>query len=119
MRELEILYDTVMNADKVGGILLGGSVPKHAIMNAFMLRDGGDYTVYINTGYEGEGSNAGANPEEAKSWGKALPDENNVKVWGEASIIFPTSGGGRLQAKVKSGIFLSGDTLHFYLFIYH
>jgi deoxyhypusine synthase len=89
VRELEVLYDTVLNADKVGGIILGGSVPKHAIMNAFMLRDGGDYTVYINTGYEGEGSNAGANPDEAKSWGKALADDNNVKVWGEASIIFP------------------------------
>jgi deoxyhypusine synthase len=89
VNELEVLYDTVLNADKVGGIILGGSIPKHAIMNAFMLRDGGDYAVYINTGYEGEGSNAGANPEEAKSWGKALPDENNVKVWGEASIIFP------------------------------
>ncbi len=89
VNELEVLYDTVMNADKVGGIILGGSVPKHAIMNAFMLRDGGDYSVYINTGYEGEGSNAGANPEEAKSWGKAMPDENNVKVWGEASLIFP------------------------------
>jgi deoxyhypusine synthase len=89
VHELEVLYDTVMNADKVGGIILGGSVPKHAIMNAFMLRDGGDYTVYINTGIEAEGSNAGANPEEAKSWGKAVPDENNVKVWGEASVIFP------------------------------
>jgi deoxyhypusine synthase len=89
VKEIEVLYDTVLNADKVGGIILGGSVPKHSIMNAFMLRDGGDYTVYINTGYEGEGSNAGANPDEAKSWGKAVADDNNVKVWGEASIIFP------------------------------
>jgi deoxyhypusine synthase len=89
VREIEILYDTVLNADKVGAIILGGSVPKHSIMNAFMLRDGGDYTVYINTGYEGEGSNAGANPDEAKSWGKAVADDNNVKVWGEATLIFP------------------------------
>jgi deoxyhypusine synthase len=88
-KEVELLYDTVLNADKTGAIILGGSVPKHHIMNAFMLREGGDYTVYINTAYEGDGSNAGANPEEAKSWGKAVADENNVKVWGEASIIFP------------------------------
>jgi deoxyhypusine synthase len=99
VNELEVLYDTVLNADKVGGIIIGGSVPKHAIMNAFMLRDGGDYTVYINTGYEGEGSNAGANPEEAKSWGKAMPDENNVKVWGEATIIFPILVAGAFKIK--------------------
>jgi len=89
IKEVEVLYDRVLDADKTGAILLGGSVPKHHIMNAFMLREGANYTVYINTGYEGEGSNAGASPEEAKSWGKASPDSNNVKVWGEASIIFP------------------------------
>lgn len=88
-REVEVLFDIVLNADKTGAIILGGSVPKHHIMNALMLREGADYTVYINTGFEEEGSNAGANPEEAKSWGKASPNENNVKVWGEATIIFP------------------------------
>jgi deoxyhypusine synthase len=88
-REVEVLYDVVLNADKTGAILIGGSVPKHHIMNALMLREGADYTVYINTGHEEEGSNAGANPEEAKSWGKAVANENTVKVWGEATIIFP------------------------------
>lgn len=89
VREVELLYDTVLNAGKTGAIIIGGSVPKHHIMNALMLREGADYTVYINTGHEGEGSNAGANVEEAKSWGKAAHNDNNVKVWGEASIIFP------------------------------
>lgn len=88
-KEVELLYDTVLNADKTGAIILGGSVPKHHIMNAFMLREGGDYTVYVNTGHEEEGSNAGANPDEAVSWGKSVADDNNVKVWGDASIIFP------------------------------
>lgn len=40
-KEVELLYDTVLNADKAGAIILGGSVPKHHIMNAFMLREGG------------------------------------------------------------------------------
>ena len=88
-KEVELLYDRVLNADKTGAIIIGGSVPKHHIMNAMMLREGADYTVYINTAYEQDGSNAGANPEEAKSWGKAAATENNVKVWGDATIIFP------------------------------
>ncbi|MDD3084201.1 MAG: deoxyhypusine synthase family protein, partial [Candidatus ainarchaeum sp.] len=55
------------------------------------MREGIEYTVYINTGFEGEGSNAGANIEEAKSWGKASFKNNSesVKVWGDATIIFP------------------------------
>jgi len=88
-KEVELLYDDVLNSEKTGVIALGGSVPKHHIMNALMLREGADYTVYINTGIEAEGSNAGANPDEAKSWGKASLDSNNVKVWGEATIVFP------------------------------
>jgi deoxyhypusine synthase len=88
-KEVELIYDTVLNADKTGAIIIGGSVPKHHIMNAFLLRDGGDYTIYINTAYEQDGSNAGANPEEAKSWGKSALNGNNVKVWGDATIIFP------------------------------
>ncbi|MGI0100615.1 MAG: deoxyhypusine synthase [Candidatus Micrarchaeaceae archaeon] len=89
VNEVSVIYDTVLNANKTGAIILGGSVPKHHIMNALMLREGADYTVYVNTAYEQDGSNAGANPEEAKSWGKAARDDNNVKVWGDASIIFP------------------------------
>ncbi len=89
VNEVELLYDTVLGVERAGAILIGGSVPKHHIMNALMLREGVDYTVYINTGHEEEGSNAGANPEEAKSWGKATPDDKNVKVWGEATLVFP------------------------------
>ena len=89
IKEVEVLYDTILVQDKIGAIILGGSVPKHHIMNACMLREGADYTIYINTGYEGEGSNAGAPPEEAKSWGKVAHNEYTTKVWGEASIIFP------------------------------
>ncbi|MDO8647694.1 MAG: deoxyhypusine synthase [Candidatus Diapherotrites archaeon] len=89
IKEVEVLYDSVLNADKVGAIIIGGSVPKHHIMNACMLREGADFTVYINTGIEAEGSNAGANPEEAKSWGKAAASKKAVKVWCEASIAFP------------------------------
>ena len=87
--EVKLLYDTVLNVEKAGALIIGGSVPKHHIMNALMLREGADYTVYINTAYEQDGSNAGANPNEAKSWGKAAPTKNDVKVWGDASIIFP------------------------------
>ena len=83
------IVNRTLNAEKVGIIILGGGVAKHFVANACLFRDGADYAVYINTGYEGEGSNAGANPDEAVSWGKISDKARSVKVWGEASIIFP------------------------------
>lgn len=83
------ITDLALNAEKTGAIIIGGSLPKHHIMNANMFREGADYTIYINTAIEEDGSNAGARPEEAKSWGKAAANENEVKVWGEATLVFP------------------------------
>ena len=54
-----------------------------------MFRNGADYAVYINTVPEYDGSDSGALPEEAVSWGKILPDADRVKVYCEASLIFP------------------------------
>lgn len=83
------INDIAINADKTGAIILGGSVPKHHIMNANLFREGTAYTVYINTSTEGDGSNAGARPEEAVSWGKQSIDAASVHVEGDATIIFP------------------------------
>ncbi len=59
-----------MKAKKSGMIILGGGVIKHHICNANLMRNGADYSVFINTGQEFDGSDSGAKPEEAKSWGK-------------------------------------------------
>lgn len=78
-----------LNSEKTGIIALGGSLPKHAIANANLFREGADYAIYLTTAQEYEGSNAGANIEEAKSWGKVKDTEKNVKVVGDCSITFP------------------------------
>ena len=48
-----------------------------------------DYSVYINNSQEFDGSDAGALPDEAVSWGKILPEAESVKVFGDATILFP------------------------------
>jgi len=83
------LEDIVLDAKETGAIILGGSLPKHHIMNANMMREGTKYTIYINTAMEGDGSDSGALPEEAKSWGKAAADSSSVKVQADATIAFP------------------------------
>jgi len=78
-----------MNAEKSGVVALGGSVPKHLVANANLFREGADYAVYVNTAMEYEGSNAGANPDEAVSWGKFKAKRKTVKIYAEASLVFP------------------------------
>ncbi|CAJ0565651.1 unnamed protein product, partial [Mesorhabditis spiculigera] len=74
---------------KTGVLILGGGVVKHHINNANLMRNGSDYTVYINTGQEFDGSDSGASPDEAVSWGKIKPLASAVKVYAEATLVFP------------------------------
>ena len=83
------MNNTTFDKDKIGVILLGSGVAKHHILNANMFRDGADYAVYINTAQEFDGSDAGALPEEAITWGKLMKNCEAVKVHGDATILFP------------------------------
>jgi deoxyhypusine synthase len=83
------LIELAMGAEETGIILLGGGVVKHTVCNANMFREGAKYAVYVNTAQEYDGSDSGALPEEAKSWGKIAARAETVKVFGDATIIFP------------------------------
>jgi deoxyhypusine synthase len=85
------LNNTSVGKNKTGMIILGSGVVKHAICNANLYRNGADYAVYINSFQEFDGSDSGASPEEAKSWGKikASSESESVKVVCDATIAFP------------------------------
>jgi deoxyhypusine synthase len=83
------LNNTSLGKKKTGMIILGAGVIKHAICNANLYRNGADYAVYINTLQEYDGSDSGASPEEAKSWGKITGKAKSVKVFCDATIAFP------------------------------
>jgi deoxyhypusine synthase len=70
-------------------IILGGGVVKHHTCNANLMRNGADFAVFINTAHEFDGSDAGAAPDEAISWGKIRLDAEPVKVCSEATVVFP------------------------------
>ncbi|KAK3018435.1 hypothetical protein RJ639_004252 [Escallonia herrerae] len=74
---------------KTGMIILGGGLPKHHICNANMMRNGADFAVFINTAQEFDGSDSGARPDEAVSWGKIRGSAETVKVHCDATIAFP------------------------------
>jgi len=70
LRDLAKINKLAIGSKKSGMIILGGGIIKHHICNANLMRNGADYAVYVNTGQEYDGSDAGARPDEAVSWGK-------------------------------------------------
>jgi deoxyhypusine synthase len=83
------LNDLALHAEKSGVIILGSGPIKHHVSNANLFRDGSDYAVYINSVLEFDGSDSGARPEEAVAWGKIRPVADRVKVYGDATVLFP------------------------------
>ena len=87
--DVRLIDDLAIHSHAAGMIILGGSTPKHHTCNANMMRNGAEFAVYINTGLEFDGSDSGANPDEAVSWGKIRTTAKPVKVSMDATIGFP------------------------------
>ncbi len=83
------INEIAISSEKTGVIVLGGNFPKHHVCNANLFRGGADYAVYITLETEEGGADSGARIDEAKSWGKIKPEAEQVKVYGDATIIFP------------------------------
>lgn len=87
--DIRAVNDEATRARKTGVIVLGGGLVKHHCMNANLMRNGCDFCVYINTAQEFDGSDSGARPDEAISWGKIRIDARPVKVYSEATLVLP------------------------------
>jgi len=89
LSDLRRLNSMAVKAQSSGMIIIGGGVIKHHICNANLMRNGADFSVFINTASEFDGSDSGARPDEAVSWGKIRLDARPVKVYAEATLVFP------------------------------
>lgn len=88
-KDMNKLAQLVLNADKTGGIILGGGISKHHAIAVNILRGGLDYAVYVTTSSPWDGSLSGARTQEAVSWGKINEKANYVTVDCDATIAFP------------------------------
>ena len=79
-RDIRRINGMSLVAKRAGMVILGGGIVKHHIANACLMRNGADYAVYVNTAQEFDGSDAGARPDEAVSWGKIKVGGESVKV---------------------------------------
>ena len=96
-QDMDKIVSITLNADKTGVICLGGGSSKHYALNAQIFRDGCDFAVYINSHGEEDASDSGADTSEAVTWTKIKVNAPQVKVHGDASIIFPLLVAGALR----------------------
>ena len=81
--------DLAANARCSGLLILGGGLPKHHTCNAHLMKNGAEFAVYLNSVSDFDGSDSGARPDEAISWGKIRSDGKHVKVTSDATLTFP------------------------------
>jgi deoxyhypusine synthase len=89
VEDIRKINTMAVRAKRAGMVILGGGIVKHHIANACLMRNGAESAVYINTAQEFDGSDAGARPDEAVSWGKIKANGDSVKVYAEATVVFP------------------------------
>ena len=87
--DIRLMNDTAVHSHATGMIVLGGGLVKHHVCNANLMRNGADFSVFVNTGQEYDGSDSGARPDEAVSWGKIKATADPVKLYAEATLVFP------------------------------
>ena len=101
-KDNEVLSDLLLNSEKCGSIILGGGTAKHFLLNSAIFRDGFEYSIYITTATEYDGSDSGGNQEEAISWAKIKPNAERVKIASDATIIFPLLIAGTFNVNPKT-----------------
>ena len=95
------ISDLVFTAEKTGALIIGGGISKHHTIWWNQFKDGLDYTVYITTAVEWDGSLSGAKPREAVSWGKIKEKSEYVTIEGDASVILPIMIGSLITRNAK------------------
>jgi deoxyhypusine synthase len=108
VEDIRRINTIAVRAKRAGMIILGGGVIKHHIANACLMRNGAESAVYINTAQEFDGSDAGARPDEAVSWGKIKIGADSVKV---CHAVVPPAVCSLIVAK---GLLRSNDLLPIY-----
>ena len=87
--DLTRLSDLIFESKKSGVIILGGSLPKHHVLGAHILKEGIDAAIQITLDRPEGGSFSGAPLEESISWKKIKNEIHLASIIGDATIIFP------------------------------
>ncbi len=98
-KDMKELSDMVFQSKKSMALVLGGGISKHHTIWWNQFKGGLDYSVYITTAVEWDGSLSGARTREAISWGKLKPRGKHVTVYGDVTVILPIIAAGVMTGK--------------------
>ncbi len=89
LKDMKELSDIVFSSKSSMALIIGGGISKHHTIWWNQFKGGLDYSVYITTAVEWDGSLSGARTKEAISWGKIKPSAKHVTVYGDATVLLP------------------------------
>ncbi len=89
IRDEKKLSDISFDNKVTGALMIGGGISKHHVIWWNQFKGGLDYSVYITTASQYDGSLSGARLTEAVSWGKIKEQAKYVTIDGDATIILP------------------------------
>ena len=89
LKDEKELADMAFTKKKTGALMIGGGISKHHTIWWNQFKGGLDYSVFITTATQYDGSLSGARLKEAVSWGKIREKAKYVTVDGDATIILP------------------------------
>ena len=87
--DMKRILETVFESKCLGGLVIGGGISKHHLIWWSQFKEGLDYSIYLTTASEWDGSLSGARPREAISWGKIKPRAKHVTVYGDVTVLLP------------------------------
>ncbi|OYT50263.1 MAG: deoxyhypusine synthase [Desulfurococcales archaeon ex4484_204] len=88
-KDMKELFELVFTSRARAALVIGGGISKHHTIWWNQFKDGLDYSVYITTAVEWDGSLSGARTREAISWGKVKPGAKQVNLYGDATVLLP------------------------------
>jgi deoxyhypusine synthase len=89
LRDEQELSDWIWEADRLGGLIIGGGISKHHLIWWAQFKGGLDYGVYLTAAQEWDGSLSGAKLKEAISWGKLKESAKEITIQGDATLLLP------------------------------
>ncbi len=88
-KDMQELSDAIFSSKKSMALCLGGGISKHHTIWWNQFKEGLDYSVYITTAVEWDGSLSGAKTREAITWGKLKPEGKHVTLYGDVTVLLP------------------------------
>jgi len=98
-KDMKELSDMIFKSKVSAALIIGGGISKHHTIWWNQFKEGLDYSVYITTAVEWDGSLSGARTREAISWGKIKPTGRHVTLYGDATVLLPIIAAGMLEPK--------------------